>query len=231
MQNQHVSSHDGTHQFAEHELMFMMGEELKKPLTAIKALAENSSQHKTIHAEARRALRTIDNMLLYQRLSADQLTLELEPVHVGSTLVQLAEELRPLSLEFGCETEVYIQSGISAVDADIATLKSSLESLWQAVLGMTSRPSPLSWYVNKQHNGIRVVLVNNSIDVSKISMTSSRKAGVSMQPYAGIAGPATDLVTAHGLFDILGTKLTKVKKGTSAGFAVTLPISPQLVLV
>lgn len=218
--------------FDEGNLIFMLGEELKKPLTAIKALAENNSGKTAISLEARKALRTIDNVLLYQQLSSDQLALELTPVHIGNTLTKVATDLEPLSIERGCETEIYIQSGISAVDVNMQVLQSGLESLWQAVLGMTERPSPLNWHVYRAGNGIRVVVTNNSIDLSKVTLSSAQSSvGNSRQPMAGIAGPATDLLTARSMFELIGGNLSKMHKDGNSGLGITLPISPQLALV
>jgi hypothetical protein len=219
-------------QVTEHKLVFMMGEELKKPLTAIKLLAENSSDTKIIGLEARKALRSIDNLLLYQQFSSEQSALALEPVHIGSTLTQVAYDLQPLSIEFGCETEVFIQSGISSVDVDSGVLKSGIESLWQAVLGMTERPSPLLWHVYRTGKGIRIAVTNNSLDLTKISLgRDMNNAGKSRQPFAGIAGPATDLVTAQRLFNLIGSPLSKVTRQGQYGLAVTLRPSAQLALV
>jgi hypothetical protein len=232
MQSQIGPENGQIRQFAEHELVFMMGEELKKPLMNIKLLAESQDAYSTIGLEAHRALRTIDNVLLFQQLSSDQLSLTLEPIHVGNTLTNVATQLQPLSMEFGCETEVFIQSGINTVDVDNRVLKSGLESLWQAMLGMTQRPSTLSWHVYKSPKGIRIALLNNSVDLSKVSFSKNHEtAGSSRQPFAGVAGPATDLLTASGLFTILGTSLTKIKKEGQQGLAVTLKASTQLALV
>jgi hypothetical protein len=222
-QNRHVT---------EHKLVFMMGEELKKPLTAIKLLSENNSDGSKINLEAQKALRTVDNILLFQQASENQLSLVSEPVHVGSTITEVAHSLKPLSVEFGCDTEVFIQHGISTVDVDKNILKSGIESLWQAVLSMTERPSPLVCHVYKTKQGIKLALVNNSIDLSKVTLSSGvSKAGVSRQPFAGIAGPATDLVTAKGLFELLGSEISKVTKNGVKGLAVTFKPSMQLELI
>jgi len=219
-------------QFSEHNLVFMMGEELKKPLTAIKLLAENNANLSTISLEARRALRTVDNILLYQQISTEQIALLLEPVHLGSTITQVAHDLSPLSVEFGCETEIIIQPGMTTVDVDNSVLRSGIESLWQAVLGMAERPSPLTWHVYRTKQGIRIAVINNSLDLKKVSLSSRHSGGgKSRQPFAGIAGPATDLMTARGLFMLLGSQLTKISKEGHPGLAVTFRPSAQLALV
>lgn len=221
--------------FDEHELVFMMGEELKKPLTAIKALSEaqysSNDTHHSILLETRKALRTIDNILLYQKLQADQLSLNFGPVHIGSTLTHVAHDLQPLSLARGCETEIYIQSGTSSIHAHSGALQSALESLWQAVLGMTHRPSAMTWHVYRTKQGVRVALTNSSLDLDRVLLTHADKAGQSRQPYTGIAGPATDLVIANNFFSLLGGRLRKTTRDGKPGFGVTLPMSQQMTIV
>lgn len=217
--------------FSEHDLVFMMGEELKKPLTVIKALADTKSDDETISIEARRALRTIDNILLYQRIAKDQMSLALEPVHLGSALIDVVESLRPLSMAFGCETEVFIQSGTMPVDADRSVLTAGIESLWQAVLGLTKSPSAVSWQLQRKSNGARLIVTNATLDISKIALNRHTQAGKSRQPFSGHAGPATDLLTAQALFHTLGARLSKYHTDSASGFTVTLKNNPQLALV
>jgi len=233
MQSHHRSDVEHNEKLShEHDAVFMMGEELKKPLTVIKALAEYShenDQSRTIILESKKALRTIDNMLLFKRLDADQLALQLSPVHVGSTLTRVAHDLQPLALEHGCETEVFIQSGVASIDGHSAALQSGIESLWQAVLSMTQKPSAMTWHVSRHNKGVQISLTNSSIDLSRVALRRKNTAiGTSSQPYMGVSGAATDLILAHKLFLILGGTLRKTKKQGSEGFTVTLPISEQL---
>lgn len=219
----------------EHDAVFMMGEELKKPLTVIKALAESGHENKqsrTIILESQKALRTIDNMLFFKRIDRNQTALELGPVHVGSTLVHVARDLQPLALEHGCETEVFIQSGIESISSHPGALTSSIESLWQAVISMTEKPSAMTWHVARSKSGIQITLTNSSIDLSHVSLRKNNDAvGVSSQPYKGISGSATDLALASKLLAMLGGQLRKTKKQGISGFTVTLPISEQLAFV
>ncbi len=215
--------------FDDSKLVFMLGEELKKPLTAIKILAESSGDS-SVQLEARKALRTVDNVLYYQQIASRQTQLKLTTVHAGSTLTNVSHSLVPLSLEKGCETEIQIQSGISPVHADPGILKSGIESLWQAVIGMTSKPSTVSWQVYRSPKGVRIVVVNSSLDLSKVNL-STVTVGKASQPFKGVSGPATDLVTAQSLFTAMGAKLSKVRKDGLEGLAITLPVSMQLELV
>ncbi len=213
------------------DLLFMLGEELRQPLTAIKLLAEKN-ENVDITIEARRAISTIDNVLLYQRLNRDQTQLDLGPVHVGSVLTGLVHEMRTATNFHDCDLRILVQNGISSVDADREVLGAGLQSLWQAVLCMTPKSSALHWYVSRVKNGIRVSVVNDVLDLSDVKFSSVNKsAGESSQPFQGLAGPSTDLITARGMFSLIGGNLSKSRKNGYSGFAVTLPISKQLSLV
>ncbi len=225
-------------QYTAQEIVYMLGEELKKPLTTIKALSElnQNSAANSITLEVKKALRTIDNVLLHQQLTDRQTYLDLGPIHIGSTLTDVANDLKPLSISYGCDTEVFIQSGLSSVHAHPAALKSGLESLWQAVLQMTLKPSTMTWHVYKSHiksEGVRISLTNSSIDLSDVSLgaSSTKNAGHSKQPITGVSGSSTDLLTASNFFHLVGGKLQKTKKDGKTGFAVTLPLSTQLSFV
>jgi hypothetical protein len=224
-----VRSIEPERQFDEDKLIFMLGEELKKPLTTIKAIAESSDSPKAIQFEAKKALRTIDNMLFFQALNQSQLQLDLTTIHIGATLVSVANNLRPLSIERGCTTQVFIQPGIKSVYTDPQAITRGIESLWQAVLGMTNEPSPLNWHVYNSSSGIKLAVTNDNLDLSKIILNSSKNsAGLSKQPFSGISGPATDLITAQGIFSLLGSRLSKISKNGQRGLVVTLAPSTQL---
>ncbi len=215
--------------FDDSKLLFMLGEELKKPLTTIKALAEGSGDN-AVQLEARKALRTVDNVLYYQQIATKQIALQLTTVHAGSALTNVSHNLMPLSLEKGCETEIHIQPGITTVHADPRVLQSSIECLWQAILGMTNKPSPLTWQVYRSSNSIKLTVVNSSLDMSKVKLNSST-AGKAIQPFKGISGPATDLITAQSLLNSMGAKLSKVRKDGLQGLSITMQTSTQLALV
>jgi hypothetical protein len=216
--------------FDEHELVFLLGEELKKPLTVIQALSEadQTAIRHDISIEARRALRTIDTVLLYQRILKNQQALRFEPVHMGSTLQDVSAALRPLSLEFGCESEIHVQHATVPVDADRAVLHAAIASLWQAVLGLTKKSSPVYWHITRKGGRVRLVVTNSTIDTTKISLSQKRATGKSRQPLAGLAGPATDLLAAQGLFESMGGLLKTYRAGEQSGFSVSLQSNTQL---
>lgn len=211
-------------------LLFMLGEELKRPLTTIKALAEQTD-NRSIQLEARKALRSVDNMLYFQQIATNQQQLKFTTVHVGNTLTQVAYDMRPLTIEKGCTTHIQIQPGMTPVHADPVALRTGIESLWQAMIGMTSKPSSVNWQIYKSRHGIRLSVFNDSIDLTSVQLSKKNAGGKVRQPFQGIAGPATDLITAQGLFDLIGSKVTKVYKDGQHGLAITLKQSTQLALV
>ncbi len=213
-------------------MSFLLGQELKAPLIALKLQAESSGSTQSV-IQAEHALRVIDNVLLYQRIQTDQHELELGPVHIGSALTEVLTQMQTYLDSVGCEAEVYVQHGITTVDSNRSALVSALESMLQSIVAAAKRPSPVSWHVFRVKDGIRISLTNNSVDLSTISMPSAQGFTTSTQPVQGIAGPATSLITAHGLLDALGGTMRKVHRrgGEEQGFGVTLQASAQLMLV
>lgn len=212
------------------ELLLLLGEELKQPLVAIAQLAELQAEAGSeMHAHARQALRTIDNILLYQRAHSHQLALRLEPVHLGSAIADVAHELSPLMRAAGCRTELHIQHGLAPVDVDRQLLTSGLQSLWQAFLGTLQASSSIICQARRTPQGIRLSLHSDGSTLESLHLSSMRRT--SMQPVAAVAGPATDLLVAQGIFELLGSGLTKTVSGERVGLGATLRPSKQLQMV
>ncbi len=215
----------------EQELLLLLGEELKQPLVAIAQLAELQAEKGTaVHAHAQKALKTIDNMLLYQRIHTGQTALQLEPVHVGSTIQEVMHTMEPIMRAAGCRTEIVIQHGLRPVDVDRRLFSSALQSLWQAFLGtVQTENAEIICKASKTPRGIRVSLHSTAAVIGDVRF--ARPNSASTQPLSGVAGPATDLLTAHNMFTLLGSELTKSFSSTTTGIGVTLPISAQLQMV
>lgn len=213
-------------------MAFLLGLELKTPLIALKLAAEQSGDVQSV-VRAEQALRTIDSVMLCQRLQADQQQLQLEPVHIGSIMSDILDSLQSELETLGYENEIYVQHGITTVDADRNALRAGLECMLQTVIAAAQRPSPIKWHVFSTKDGVRISLTNNSVDLSTISMPSTDMAIASTQPVQGIAGSSTQLITAKSLFEALGGKMRKVRRqgGEQQGFGVTLQASAQLMLV
>jgi hypothetical protein len=211
------------------ELLLLLGEEIKQPLVAIAQLAEIQSGN-DIQAHAAKALKTIDNVLLYQRIHSGQTALQLQPVHIGSTIQEVAHSMEPIMKAAGCRTELIIQHGLSPVDADRRLLSSALQSLWQAFLGtIQTDHAEIICRAKKTPQGVRVSLHSKQASIDDLHFAKSNSA--SSQPLTGIAGPATDLLTANGMFELLGAELTKSSTPSLSGIGATLIISKQLQMI
>lgn len=212
------------------DLLLLLGEELKQPLVAIAQLAElQAEKGSEVRAYATQALNTIDNILLYQRVHSGQTELLLEPVHIGSTMQEVAHNMEPLMRASGCHTELVIQHGLTPVDADRRLLSSALQSLWQAFLGTVQNSSEITCKAQKTPQGVRISLQCGDSSADSILFTQSNFS--SAQPITGIAGPAADLLTARGMFALLGADLTKTTSKNMFGLGATLSISKQLQIV
>lgn len=213
-----------------HDLLLLLGEELKQPLVAIKQLSEiNSATTTDVQAYAQQALRTIDNILLYQKVHSGQTNLLLEPVHVGSAIQEVAHLMNSSMKMAGCSTELKIQHGLSPVDVDRKLLSSGLQSLWQAFLGTVNQPSHIVCQAKRTPQGIRISLHSNGAELDDLKL--ARPNTVSAQPITGFGGPATDLLTAKGIFELLGAELKKSSCVTQAGLGATFRVSKQLQMI
>ncbi len=211
------------------DLLALLSEELKQSLVSIAQLSEMQTSPHLISAQAKTALSTIDSVLLYQRIHSGQTSLQLEPVHVGSTIHTVAQNMEPLMRAAGCRTELHIQHGLSPIDADKRLLESALHSLWQALLQAITEPTDIICQARKTSRGIRVSLHTNESGIKEIQLAGQNMK--SSQPIAGLAGPATDLLVAQGLFALLGTTLNKAPRATVSGLGATLQTSRQLQMV
>ncbi len=209
--------------------LLLLGEELKMPLVSILQVAELTNADATIGAHASKALKTIDNMLLYQRIHSGQTALRLEPVHIGSTIQEVAHGIEPLMRAAGCRTELHIQHGLSTVDADRRLLSAALYSLWQAFIDAVDSGGDIVCRANRTKQGIRVSLQSASVLLDNLRLSHMRTD--SSQPITALAGASTDLYTAREMFVLLGGRLNKTTGATRTGLGVTLPVSRQLSLV
>lgn len=211
------------------DLLALLGEELKNPLVAIAQLTELGSKDPRIMAHTKKALNTIDNVLLYKRFAAGQLAMNLEPVHVGSAINDVLRTVAPQMEMSGCHSEVIIQHSLQPVDVDRRLLQSALLSLWQAFASTIRNSSDIVCTAHNAHDGVRLSVLSASASIDELTLAQTNDA--STQPVTGVAGPATDLMTANGMFRLAGTKITKSRRKNMTGLGVTLQVSRQLHLV
>lgn len=217
------------HRELHEELLRLLGEELKNPLVSIAHLSEIGGRDQQIRIQVQRALNTIDNVLLYKRIANGQTELTIKPVHVGHAITEVAETMKPQMEMSGSRVELAIQSSLQPADIDQKLFVSALLSLWQAFVTnmQTSGNIVCSARANKQ--GIRLALLSDSVEMNDFSLTLANIS--SIQPLSGVAGTAMDLLAAHGMFQLAGSRITKSKRKGLSGLGVTLRPSYQMQLV
>jgi len=207
-------------------LLFLLGEEVKQPLIAISQLSELKDKGEIINVQAKKALRTIDNILLFNKVNSGQTALKLEPVHIGSTIAEVAHDMEPMMRQAGCRTEIRIQRSLEPIDVDRKVFKGAVLGLWQALLGTMPSNSQVRCVAQKSSGGVRLSLTSMDAKVDNLSLKNANLQ--STQPITAVAGPATDLLAARGMFGVLGGELVKTEGNKLSGFGVTLKTSPQL---
>lgn len=208
----------------DNSLLALLGEELKQPLVAIAQIAELQKSEQ-ITEQAKRALRTIDNVLLHRRIQNGQMTLELEPVHVGSEMRDVHESMKQLFWQQGCKTELKIRQSLQPVDVDRRVLRGLLESLWQSFSSSIESDELVTCRAQQTTDGIRVTMSSPHAKLQNVHFAKTNAR--SIQPIAAFAGPAADLLTARELSTLLNAKITK----SARSIGVTLPVSKQLQMV
>lgn len=213
----------------QNKLLFLLGEELKNPLTHILQLSQLGDKDTMIQAHVQRALNTIDSVLLYRRLVSGQLTLELEPVHVGSVITQVADIVAPQMAMLGCLCRLEIQTSLQPAEMDRRLLQRALVSMWQSFISSAKDTTQITCNARRVPAGIRVTICSNEPFSGELSLAGANLA--STQPVQSLAGSATDLLTARGMFKLTGVHLTRSRQKDTYGIGFTLPISKQLQLV
>jgi len=211
------------------QLLQLLGEELKRPLTHIAQLSQLGGKDHIIHIESQRALRTIDTVLLYKRLATGQLEMKLEPVHVGSVLAEVLHVVKPQMAISGCQSELSINASLHPVSADRTVLLHALVSLWQAYIASAKDATRINCEAKSVRGGVRITISSDEVAFHSLSFAKANRK--SKQPVSELAGAATDLLVARGIFALSGNKLTISHLKTSSGIGVTLPISKQLQFV
>ena len=211
------------------ESFMLLGEELKVPLISILQQVELGHASVDVESYASQALRTIESLLLYQRVNSGQLSLNLEPVHVGSTMQSVANTMHPFMRTAGCTVRLDIQHGLRPVTADRRVLEAALLSLWQGFVTTVDEGSEVVCQARRTRGGIRVSLLSqtstlDAVHFSQLNMRSS-------QPIIHAEGTSLDLVTAQKMFGMLGGSLGKSHSNTGYGVGATLPLSHQLQMI
>jgi len=211
------------------ELLFLLGEELKRPLVSISQLSELGGKDILIHTQAQKALNTIDNVLLYKQFSTGQMALNFEPVHVGSAITEVVAMMTPQMRMSGCWSEINIQSSLRPADIDRRLLNGALLAMWQAVVQSMETSTKIVCSAQRIPKGIRLSVMSKGINLDNLLLSATNMS--STQPISSVAGPAADLLAARCMFDLVGSKLTKSSNKGMSGFGVTLRTSKQIRLV
>jgi len=211
----------------------MLGSELKQQLLDLRAQIYAGASTVALDASVQRSLRSIENILLAQQAARGQLELRLQPVHIGASLQHVLYAIHDLSRQYDCEMTVTVLGRVAAVDVDRQVLQAALESLTQAVLSLTRRPSPIHWQIERDSKGqrVRMSVLNAHIKLTNIHFEQAASQFRTEQSFKAVAGPASDLRAAHQLFKCLGGDLRTTRRHGTAGMTVSLRATPQLALL
>jgi len=119
------------------DLLAAVAEQLKVPLTVIARQAElaqltgqpQAADPGLVRTQAEAALQLVDSYLLGLQLMREQTQLELEPVSVSSTIMDIAHALTRFAAQYGVDIQVEVAGRYQPVMAHARGLRAALLSL------------------------------------------------------------------------------------------------------
>lgn len=221
-------------------LLAAIAEQLKVPLMAIARQAELGELTQEVHAadlsgirvQADTALTLVDSYLLGLHLLRSQTALQLEPVSVSSTLVEIAHELDKFAKQHGVRLHMHIAGRYEPVMAHRQGLKAALLSLGFGLVEAqaATHERSLTLATHRTPHGIVTGLYAAGEPLSAGEWrTALNLCGKASQPFVGLSGTSgAGIFVAHTILQAMETKLRVGKRLRQYGLATTLQPSQQL---
>ncbi len=231
---------------ATNDLLASVAEQLKVPLTVIARQAELSQLTDDIQLEAAAKVRTqaeaalqlVDSYLLGLQLMREQLTLELEPVSVSSTLVDTAHTLSRFAQHYDVEIEVEVAGRYEPVMAHARGFRAALLSLGYSLVEAQAASEDkqarrLRLATHRTPHGIIAGVYGPYEELNSAQWRAALKlCGNAAQPYSKLsAGPGAGLFVADTILRSMNTKLRVGHHARQQGLAATFCPSRQLQFV
>lgn len=186
-----------------------------------------SQEQQKSHAVLANVLHVLDALLVTRQLN-DQLTLEIEPINVGSVMADVAHRLHPYAKALDCSIDVIVKSSQRPVIANRELLETALLALGSSVVTVKSFGEPLK--------GKPIVLAANSrANAVHLGMYAQSLGKLEAEPsnyesYQAVAVGGAGVWVADMLMQRMAAKLKQSSYHKTPGYATALPYSPQLTL-
>lgn len=222
-------------------LLKSIAEQLKSPLANIARTAElgrltgtpSPADLAAISTQATAALTLVDSYLLGLELLRDQAALQLEPVSVSSTLVEVAHDLEGFAKQYNASIELHIAGRYEPVMAHQKGLKAAVLAVGFALLeGYPMEGQRLTLAVHRTPQGIATGIYGM---YERLSTDDWRRAlalyGQAQRPLLSLTGSGAGLFVADAIFRSMDTTLRVGRYLKKQGLATTLQQSQQLSFV
>jgi hypothetical protein len=237
----------GEAQESANRLLLSIAEQLKLPLLHIARQAEFDAArgHATsedllrMQLSAEAALRLVDSYLLGLQLSQEQASLELEPVSLSSTLVDIVHQLDGFARLYDIDLELHIAGKYAPVMAHAAGMRAAFLSLGYTFiealpsLQTDRRRLALRLAAHRTPHGLVAGLYSDAADVTGNDLRKAQGLyGAARQPFAGLSSSGgAGIFVADTIFKAMESKLRVGRHQKLTGFAATLQPSRQLQLI
>lgn len=234
----------GEVQGSANRLLVSIAEQLKLPLLHIARQAELDAQRGFASSEdllrmqlsAEAALRLVDSYLLGLQLSQQQTQLQLEPVSLSSTLVDIAHQLDGFAKLYDIDLELHIAGKYAPVMAHAAGVRAAFLSLGYTFiealpsLQTDRRRLSLRLAAHRTPHGLVAGLYSDATGVSGDDLRKAQNIyGTARQPFATLSSTGgAGIFVADTIFKAMESKLRVGHHQKLTGFAATLQPSRQL---
>jgi K+-sensing histidine kinase KdpD len=228
------------------DLLAAVAEQLKVPLTVIARQAElaqlTGAEHAAdpalVRTQADAALQLVDSYLLGLQLMREQTQLELEPVSVSSTVVDIAHALTRFASQYGVDIQVEVTGRFQPVMAHARGLRAALLSLGYGLVEAQAtqedkRLRRLRIVTHRTPRGIVAGMYGTYDGVCAAQWrTALALCGQASQPFTALgAGSSAGLFVADTILRSMDSRLHVGNHGRQRGLAAMLHPSQQLQLV
>ncbi|MGH2554926.1 MAG: hybrid sensor histidine kinase/response regulator [Actinomycetota bacterium] len=222
---------------AKSEFLSRMSHELRTPLNSILGFAqllemeELTEQQRTsverILSGGEHLLELINEILDIARIESGQITLSVEPVHLGRAVTEVIDMVRPLADKadvhiFEPEGDLEVQ-----VRADRQRLKQVLLNLLSNAVKFNRHPGEVRINAGRPSAGwVRVAVSDTGIGIAEAYMSQLFKPFARLGAEGlGIEGTGLGLALSKGLTEMMGGTLdVSTTQGVGSTFSIQLPL-------
>lgn len=227
---------------AQLDLLRIVGQELKLPLTHIAnaasmmsasgmSQAELHGHYNQLEITSRRMIQLVDSILFAGQVETNQTHLNLCPTNVAAVAYKVSEELQGIAELYGCRVKLQITQSLSPAAVDPVALRHTLYGVMD-ILIRTSEDD-IDVLVHHQTDSVMITLRSAGPAFSLSAVTDAiRRMGKAAQPIKQLPNTTgMAFFVANSLTTAMAGQFFIQHKAGKRNIAIKLPLSSQMKLI